>query len=296
MASLLKQVLTLLGHAAGDAAGDALDRALKPATTVGGPGTAAGPAEGDPAPGAPRRSANATARQAAPTASRTTRSTGPTAPHGPGRAHEGLAVTPATARPTGARPTSSSRATRASSETAAPGAGGQGAHRTTQAGGRGAPPGRTSRGAGARTGAHEGVTVYDVAARGLPDFTYSPDPDGEADPGEVVWTWVPYEEDASQGKDRPVLVLARQGTGPSARLVVSQMTSQDHDLDAAQEAHWGRYWHDVGTGAWDSQGRPSEVRLDRLLLVSPEAVRREGATMDKRTFDGVVSALREHWG
>ena len=135
-----------------------------------------------------------------------------------------------------------------------------------------------------------------MAARGLPDFTYSPDPDGEADPGEVVWTWVPYEEDASQGKDRPVLVLARQGTGPSARLVVSQMTSQDHDLDAAQEAHWGRYWHDVGTGAWDSQGRPSEVRLDRLLLVSPEAVRREGATMDRRTFDSVVSALREHWG
>ena len=239
MASLLKQVLTLLGHAAGDAAGDALDRALKPATTVGGPGTAAGPAE-DTAPGAPRRSANATAR-----------------------------------------PTSSSRATRA----AAP-----------RAGGRGPSQGRTSRGADTRPGAHEGVTVYDVAARGLPDFTYSPDPDGEADPGEVVWTWVPYEEDASQGKDRPVLVLARQGTGPSARLVVSQMTSQDHDLDAAQEAHWGRYWHDVGTGAWDSQGRPSEVRLDRLLLVSPEAVRREGATMDKRTFDGVVSALREHWG
>ena len=236
MASLLQQVLTLLGHAAGDAAG-------------GGPGTAAGPAEGDPAPGAPRRSADATARQDAPTAS---------------------------------------RATRASSETAAPGAGGQGAHRTTQAGGQGASQGRTSRGAGARPGAHEGVTVYDVAARGLPDFTYSPDPDGEADPGEVVWTWVPYEEDASQGKDRPVLVLAR--------LVVSQMTSQDHDLDAAQEAHWGRYWHDVGTGAWDSQGRPSEVRLDRLLLVSPEAVRREGATMDRRTFDGVVSALREHWG
>ena len=141
-----------------------------------------------------------------------------------------------------------------------------------------------------------GASVYDVASLGLPDITYSPDPDGEPDPGEVVWTWVPYEEDASQGKDRPVLVLARQGTGPSARLVVSQMTSQDHDLDAAQEAHWGRYWHDVGTGAWDPRGRPSEVRLDRLLLVSPQAVRREGATMDRRTFDGVVSALREHWG
>ena len=194
-----------------------------------------------------------------------------------------------------ARPTSSSRATRASSRAAAPGAGGQGAHRTTQAGGQGASQGRTSRGAGARPGAHEGVIVYDVAARGLPDFTYSPDPDGEADPGEVVWTWVPYEEDASRGKDRPVLVLARRADA-GGRLVVAQMTSKDHDRDSVQEARWGRYWHDVGSGDWDPRGRPSEVRLDRLLVVEPAAVRREGATMRRDVFDGVVAALRAHWG
>ena len=29
-----------------------------------------------------------------------------------------------------------------------------------------------------------------------------------ADPGEVVWGWVPYEDDPAQGKDRPVLLLA----------------------------------------------------------------------------------------
>ncbi|MDU0349080.1 type II toxin-antitoxin system PemK/MazF family toxin [Actinomyces sp. MRS3W] len=137
----------------------------------------------------------------------------------------------------------------------------------------------------------EGTCVYDVASLGLPAFTYRPDPNGEADPGEVVWTWVPYEEDPNQGKDRPVLVLARTGK----RLVVAQMTSKDHDLDAAQEARWGRYWHDVGSGAWDKQGRPSEVRLDRLLSVRPQAVRREGATLDRATFDGVVAALRSHW-
>ena len=28
---------------------------------------------------------------------------------------------------------------------------------------------------------------------------YSPDLDGLADPGEVVWSWVPYEEDPHQG-------------------------------------------------------------------------------------------------
>ena len=35
---------------------------------------------------------------------------------------------------------------------------------------------------------------------------YSPNPDGRPDPGEIVWTWVPYEEDHSQGKDRPCLL------------------------------------------------------------------------------------------
>ena len=143
---------------------------------------------------------------------------------------------------------------------------------------------------GATAPSARGVSVYDVSALGLPDFAYSPDPDGEADPGEVVWAWVPFEEDPAQGKDRPVLVLARHET----RLVVAQMTSKDHDRDAAQEARWGRFWHDVGTGDWDRQGRPSEVRLDRLLLVEPASVRREGATMKREVFDGVVAALRHH--
>ncbi len=145
-------------------------------------------------------------------------------------------------------------------------------------------------GAGTTAPSSRGVGVYDVSTLGLPAFSYSPDPDGDADPGEVVWAWVPFEEDPTQGKDRPVLVLARHET----RLVVAQMTSKDHDRDAAQEARWGRFWHDVGTGDWDHQGRPSEVRLDRLLLVEPASVRREGATMRREVFDGVVAALRRH--
>ncbi|SHI56409.1 PemK-like, MazF-like toxin of type II toxin-antitoxin system [Actinomyces denticolens] len=153
---------------------------------------------------------------------------------------------------------------------------------------RGAAP-RTTQ---APTGGSAGIRPYDVASAGLPSFDYAPAPDGDADPGEVVWTWVPYEEDASQGKDRPVLVLARSGD----RLIVAQMTSKDHDRDAAQEASHGRYWFDVGPGAWDPRGRPSEVRLDRLLAVEPSAIRREGATMGRGTFDAVVAALREHWG
>ena len=120
---------------------------------------------------------------------------------------------------------------------------------------------------------------------------WTPERDGLPDPGEVVWTWVPYDDDPTQGKDRPVLVLSRQ---PDGTLHCLQLSSQDHDLDAADEARWGRYWMDVGSGAWDSTGRPSEVRLDRLLALPEAGVRREGAALDRDVFDAVVAAAREH--
>ncbi|WP_316932228.1 type II toxin-antitoxin system PemK/MazF family toxin [Nocardioides marmotae] len=129
------------------------------------------------------------------------------------------------------------------------------------------------------------------AARRLapPRFVHAPRADGRPDPGEVVWAWVPYEEDASRGKDRPVLVLAVDH-GPQRRLLALMLTSKDHDRDAADEARWGRHWMDVGTGGWDRQRRPSEVRLDRLLELDPSAVRREGAALERRTFEAVVAA------
>lgn len=120
--------------------------------------------------------------------------------------------------------------------------------------------------------------------------TYSPEMDGEPDPGEVVWAWVRYEDDPTQGKDRPVLVLSREGT----TLSCLYMTSKDHDRDADDEARWGRFWMDVGTGAWDSRGRDSEIRLDRLLVLEESEVRREGAALDRPIFDAVVAAARAH--
>jgi hypothetical protein len=120
--------------------------------------------------------------------------------------------------------------------------------------------------------------------------SYSPEPDGLPDPGEVVWTWVPYEDDPARGKDRPVVVLGR---GAGGKLACLPLTSQDHDRDAEQEARWGRHWMDVGTGAWDGRGRPSEVRLDRLLLLPELHVRREGAALPRPVFDAVVAAARQ---
>jgi len=121
-------------------------------------------------------------------------------------------------------------------------------------------------------------------------FSYTPVVDGRPDPGEVVWAWVPYEDDPARGKDRPVLVLGREGES----LLGLMLSSKDHDRDAGAEARAGRYWLDIGTGQWDAQGRPSEVRLDRLLHLDPQAVRREGAALDRARFDCVVAAATPH--
>ena len=117
---------------------------------------------------------------------------------------------------------------------------------------------------------------------------YAPEPDGDPDPGEVVWAWVSYEDDPSRGKDRPVLVLDTDGDGWTGLM----LSSQDHDRDAADEARHGRHWMDIGSGSWDPQRRPSEVRLDRLLHLERAAVRREGAALDPRLFAEVVEAVR----
>ena len=128
-------------------------------------------------------------------------------------------------------------------------------------------------------------------ADALAHASYQPIMDGDADPGEVVWTWVPYQEDASVGKDRPAVVIGAQGEG----VYILQLTSKDHTREAAQEAAAGRYWFDIGTGAWDSKGRPSEVRLDRALWVKATDVRREGSILPEVTWRRIVDALEDHY-
>ena len=126
--------------------------------------------------------------------------------------------------------------------------------------------------------------------RGQVDIRYAPHPDGEPDPGEIVWAWVPYEEDHSQGKDRPVLLIGRDGPW----LLALQMTSRDHDRDEEQERRAGRVWVDIGSGAWDRQGRPSEVRVNRVLRIDPDRIRREGAVLARERFDAVAEGVLRH--
>lgn len=162
-----------------------------------------------------------------------------------------------------------------------------------------ARPARTARGhdspapprGQARTGAGPAAYgPYAGDATTLPDMTYAPAVDGEPDPGEIVWAWVPFEEDHSRGKDRPVLVIGHEGD----RLVALQLTSRDHDLDEHQERRAGREWVDIGSGSWDGRGRSSEVRVNRLLRLDPRHVRREGAVLGPDRYEEVVAAVRRH--
>ena len=141
---------------------------------------------------------------------------------------------------------------------------------------------------GSRRTGGSGRREYPGDFKGTPRITYSPAPGEEADPGEVVWTWVPYEEDHRDGKDRPVLIIGRDHEW----LLGLLLTSKDHDRDAAQEAWYGRLWMDIGTGEWDPQRRPSEVRINRILRIDPDGVRRIGAVLDREVFEAVAAAVR----
>ena len=115
-------------------------------------------------------------------------------------------------------------------------------------------------------------------------FDYSPALDGDADPGEVVWAWVPFEEDYSQGKDRPVLVIGRSGS----YLLGLMLTSKDHSNSRTADPNY----LDIGAGVWDKEGRDSEVKLNRVIQLDPNGIRREGAIMDRATFDFISEAYR----
>jgi hypothetical protein len=162
------------------------------------------------------------------------------------------------------------RAARDLAERAVQGATGtQKTDRKRQQGGAGQQPRPSANapaGAGATTSKdaeHAALRDRDTSAP-APTLRYEPSADGDADPGEIVWSWVAFEEDITQGKDRPVLVLALEdaqvgGTDGSGTVVVALMlTSKDRGAGTHQDSR-GATWVDVGTGDWDSQGRTCPV-------------------------------------
>ena len=94
-------------------------------------------------------------------------------------------------------------------------------------------------------------------------LVYAPDLDGHADPGEVVWTWVAFEENDGRGKDRPVLVVGRDGD----RLLGLQMSSQEKWDD-------DNGWLGLGLPQAEVRHRrrppPARLRLE-LITAAPAA-------------------------
>jgi hypothetical protein len=115
-------------------------------------------------------------------------------------------------------------------------------------------------------------------------LVYAPDLDGRADPGEIVWTWVVYEDDPTRGKDRPVLVVGRD----RRTLLGLMLSSQEHHRNDPD-------WVGIGSGSWDYEGRASWVRLDRVLDVPEEGIRREGAIVERDVFEVIAARLRAEY-
>ncbi|WP_439593337.1 type II toxin-antitoxin system PemK/MazF family toxin [Microbacterium sp.] len=135
-----------------------------------------------------------------------------------------------------------------------------------------------------QAGTTETIEIDPPGRNGL-QISYAPSMDGDPDAGEVVWTWVPYAEHDGRGKDRPVLVIGRQSAD---RVYVVRLTSKSHDGD--------RDFLSIGSGEWDSQGRPSWVDIEQLYSVHVDGMRREASILDLERFVRVADALHRRYG
>ena len=113
---------------------------------------------------------------------------------------------------------------------------------------------------------------------------YRPESDGTLDPGEIVWTWVPYQERDGRGKDRPVVIVAALSGGD---MLAVQLTTTDHSGDDD--------YLPLGVGAWDPARRPSWAGLARVFRVRQGGVRREGTVVDATRYRLIERALRARY-
>ncbi|MFM9543396.1 type II toxin-antitoxin system PemK/MazF family toxin [Streptomyces turgidiscabies] len=100
-----------------------------------------------------------------------------------------------------------------------------------------------------------------------------------------IRTRLPFEENDGRGKDRPVLVVAREAAGT---FLAVQLSSKRHDGD--------REWVPIGSGPWDRTGRDSWVDVDRVLRLFEDGMRREACALDRMRFNSVLRRLRERYG
>ena len=132
----------------------------------------------------------------------------------------------------------------------------------------------------------EPATVARPTAEMARSIVYAPDMDGQTDPGEVVWAPVLLEGDAEKPRERAVVVVGRH----KQTLLGALISTHERHADSPT-------WLFIGSGAWDPEGRPSWVRLDKIIEVPEVGIRRSGAMMPRRRFDRIAARLRSdyHW-
>lgn len=106
---------------------------------------------------------------------------------------------------------------------------------------------------------------------------------GRPRPGDVVWGPVRYMDKPWESKDRPVLVVGREG-GCLLVLMLSSKVRRHDD------------WYAIGTGPWDPQRRPSRVRLHPYYRLAPGDVRRRGGRVERHVQSSVRAALTHRFG
>jgi hypothetical protein len=116
-------------------------------------------------------------------------------------------------------------------------------------------------------------------------ITYRPQRNGTPDAGEVVWAWVPYQENPAEGKDRPVLIIGRRD---AQRMWAVKLTSKSHDGE--------RDYLALGTGPWDAKGRESWVDIDQVYAVHVYGIRREASALDRDRYARVADVLHRRYG
>jgi hypothetical protein len=104
-------------------------------------------------------------------------------------------------------------------------------------------------------------------------------PDGHPDPGEIVWARVPFEDDPTQSKIRPVVIIGRAKNG---NLVAVQSTSKSHRPGSIPVA-------------W-SNDKISYIRPERLIQIDANNYQKEGSYIKRPKFQEIVDLVSSRHG
>ncbi|MBG6122114.1 type II toxin-antitoxin system PemK/MazF family toxin [Corynebacterium aquatimens] len=109
---------------------------------------------------------------------------------------------------------------------------------------------------------------------------YAPDMDGQAESGEVVW----FSPPTDPPQERSMLVVGRD-RHEVLGLLISANENHTDDED----------WLPIGSGEWQASGTPCWVRLDKVLSIPEDNVRRRGTLFPPRRFERIADSLRKRF-